>query len=214
MLLADSKEQRTHFGIPISQVIANDAEVEEVNSRCDARSDTASTGRRSFVRQEEISKEDNDEFNLPEDDSERRNSLPDSYVPFVRSNSFDFGEEEGLDLLKSEGIQQCQEGASTIMRRESQRRRQTNTYRRSRLLDALTLSSSSASYISIIDRDDELKPPGPQVPKIVMLLIEYIEQHGLRVLGIFRTGGLRKRVRHVSEIVISHCYCGLSRLPA
>ena len=101
--------------------------------------------------------------------------------------------------MNSESLQQNQDGASTVVRREGQKRRQDNTYRRSRLLDALTLSSSSASYISIIDRDDELKPPGPQVPKIVMLLIEYIEQHALRVLGIFRTGGLRKRVRHVSN---------------
>lgn len=96
-------------------------------------------------------------------------------------------------------LQQNQEGTTTVVLREGQNRRQANTYRRSRLLDALTLSSSSASYVSIIDRDDELKPPGPQVPKIVMLLIDYIEQHALKVLGIFRTGGLRKRVRHVSK---------------
>ena len=193
----DSREQRTHFGIPLSQVIANDAELEEVSSRSDSRSDTASTGRRSIVRQEEISKEDGDEISVNDEDLARRNSLPNSYAPFLRSNSFNLEEEE-FDLLNSDTLQQCQERTSTIQRRESQRRRQANTYRRSRLLDALTLSSSSASYISIIDRDDELKPPGPQVPKIVHILIEYIEQHGLTVLGIFRTGGLRKRVRHVS----------------
>lgn len=196
--LADVKEHRTHFGIPIPQVIANDAEFEEASSRNDSRSETASTGRRSIVRQEETTKEDGDEYSLQEEDLTRRNSLPNSYVHFPRSNSFNLEEDEELDLVDTENMQQSQDRTSTVIRRESQRRRQADNNRRSRLLDALTLSSSSASYVSIIDRGDELKPPGPQVPRIVMLLIEYIEQHGLDVLGIFRTGGLRKRVRHVS----------------
>ncbi|XP_065058410.1 uncharacterized protein LOC135686151 [Rhopilema esculentum] len=193
----DAKEQRTHFGIPIAQVIANDAEAAEELS---SRSDTTSTGRRSIVRQEEITKEDPDSLSFNEDDlNTRRSSLPNSYAPLLRSNSFDLEEDNGLDLLNADNLQECHERTTTILRRESQRRRQANNHRRSRLLDALTLSSSSASYISIIDRDDELKPPGPQVPKIVLILIEYIEQHGLSVLGIFRTGGLRKRVRHMRE---------------
>ena len=197
-IVLDAKEQRTHFGIPIAQVIANDAEAAEELS---SRSDTTSTGRRSIVRQEEITKEDPDSLSFNEDDlNTRRSSLPNSYAPLLRSNSFDLEENNGLDLLNTDNLQECHERTTTILRRESQRRRQENNHRRSRLLDALTLSSSSASYISIIDRDDELKPPGPQVPKIVLILIEYIEQHGLSVLGIFRTGGLRKRVRHVSFI--------------
>ena len=179
-------------------MIANDAEVDDINNRSDSRSDTTSTGRRSIVRQEEVSKEENDDFTVQEEEEERRNSLPNSYAPLLRSSSFNFEDEDGLDLMNSDSLQQNHERTGVILRHESQRRRQENVYRRSRLLDALTLSSSSASYISIIDRDDELKPPGPQVPKIVTLLIEYIEQHALTVLGIFRTGGLRKRVRHVS----------------
>ena len=194
----ESKETRTNFGIPLAQVIANDAEAEDVASR----GDTTSTGRRSLVRQEEVVKDDGDEISITEDTNHWRNSLPNSYGPLLRSNSFNLDEQDELNLVDSESLRESQDQATAVLRRESVRRRQSNNhYRRSRLLDALTLSSSSASYVSILDRDDELKPPGPQVPKIVLTLIEYIEQHALTVLGIFRTGGLRKRVRHVSFLL-------------
>lgn len=49
---------------------------------------------------------------------------------------------------------------------------------KSRLIDALTLNSSSASASCIIDRDAMLIPQPPRVPPIVTQAIEHLENYG------------------------------------
>ncbi|XP_032223247.1 rho GTPase-activating protein 6 isoform X2 [Nematostella vectensis] len=70
---------------------------------------------------------------------------------------------------------------------------------KSRLIDALTLLSSSASASCIIDKQSYLSPASPQVPTIVNQAIEHLENYGLHVLGIFRTGGSKKRMKQMRE---------------
>lgn len=49
---------------------------------------------------------------------------------------------------------------------------------KSRLIDALTLNSSSASASCIIDRQSMMMPQPPRVPPIVMQAIEHLENYG------------------------------------
>lgn len=49
---------------------------------------------------------------------------------------------------------------------------------KSRLIDALTLLSSSASASCLIDREMTLLTLPPQVPAIVLAAIEHLELHG------------------------------------
>ena len=74
--------------------------------------------------------------------------------------------------------------------------------RKSRLIEALTLSSTSASSLCILDRETEFKPPKPQVPIIVQQTVDYINTYALNTVGIFRTGGSKKRVRQVRSFDI------------
>ena len=52
---------------------------------------------------------------------------------------------------------------------------------KSRLIDALTLLSSSASASCLMDKQSVLSPPTPQVPPIVLQAVEHLQLHG-RVL--------------------------------
>ena len=52
---------------------------------------------------------------------------------------------------------------------------------KSRLIDALTLLSSSASASCLMDKQSALSPPTPQVPPIVLQAVEHLQLHG-RVL--------------------------------
>eukprot|EP00794_Sanderia_malayensis_P007407 gene7407-8227_t len=202
----DENKEPRHFGVSLSQIIANDVEAEEARNRSDLPREETRPPR--VVRQAEVSTdeclaEETDPTAIEDTADKRRNSLPESYMPMMRSNSFNLDEGEEIDFLDNKNSDnnnttERRDGA-VILRSSVRRISNSGNHRRSRLLDALTLSSTSASYISIIDRDDELKPAPPQVPKIVQTLIKYIEEHGLNLLGIFRTGGLRKRVRHMRE---------------
>ncbi len=193
-LFVDTKEAR-NFGVALSQVIANDLEAEEVANRAAMFRNRD----RSMTHEEEIAKDltEVDTSIIDGDVLNKRNSLPSSYTPLMRSSSVNFDEAQEIDF-STDNINERQEPV-TVPRLRSDFRRNCENHRRSRLLDALTLSSTSASYVSIIDRDDELKPAPPRVPSIVLTLIDYIEKNGLNLLGIFRTGGLKKRVRQVSD---------------
>lgn len=83
----------------------------------------------------------------------------------------------------------------------------SNTRRRSRLIEALTLSSTTASSTCILDKEVEFTPPLPQIPKVILQTVDYITNYGLNTAGIFRTGGSKKRVRQVicfaSNFIIS-----------
>nr|XP_006819704.1 PREDICTED: rho GTPase-activating protein 6-like [Saccoglossus kowalevskii] len=66
------------------------------------------------------------------------------------------------------------------------------------LLDALSLSTSS-SDCHRKEKRKALMVREPQVPHIVASCFKYIENHGIRVLGIFRVGGSKKRIKQVSS---------------
>ncbi|XP_073252348.1 rho GTPase-activating protein 6-like isoform X3 [Porites lutea] len=70
---------------------------------------------------------------------------------------------------------------------------------KSRLIDALTLLSSSASASCLMDKQSALSPPTPQVPPIVLQAVEHLQLHGLHVLGIFRVGGSKKRMKQMRD---------------
>lgn len=70
---------------------------------------------------------------------------------------------------------------------------------KSRLIDALTLLSSSASASCLMDKQSSLHPPLPQVPPIVLQAVEHLQLHGLHVLGIFRVGGSKKRMKQMRD---------------
>lgn len=53
---------------------------------------------------------------------------------------------------------------------------------KSRLIDALTLLSSSASASCLMDKQSALNPPLPQVPPIVVQAIEHLQSHGMASL--------------------------------
>ncbi|XP_068701575.1 rho GTPase-activating protein 6-like isoform X2 [Montipora foliosa] len=70
---------------------------------------------------------------------------------------------------------------------------------KSRLIDALTLLSSSASASYLVDRQSALSSHSPQVPPIVLQAIEHLKSNGLHVLGIFRVGGSKKRLKQMRD---------------
>ncbi|XP_077984632.1 uncharacterized protein LOC144439232 [Glandiceps talaboti] len=66
------------------------------------------------------------------------------------------------------------------------------------LLEALSLSTSS-SDCHRKEKRKALMEREPQVPHVVTSCFKYIENHGLRVLGIFRVGGSKKRIKQLRE---------------
>lgn len=69
--------------------------------------------------------------------------------------------------------------------------------RKSRLIEALTLSSTSASSVCILDKDLEFPLSKPQIPKVITMTVDFIMRNALTTVGIFRTGGSHKRVKQV-----------------
>ncbi|KAJ7356193.1 Rho GTPase-activating protein 6 [Desmophyllum pertusum] len=50
-----------------------------------------------------------------------------------------------------------------------------------------------------MDKQSALSPSLPQVPPIVLQAIEHLQSYGLHVLGIFRVGGSKKRMKQMRE---------------
>ena len=204
------------FGIPLAQVVANDSvrlskastssppcfeAINENNATATTPVMTPTKDKHNITTKNTNVKNDDFETIDRESLNRRRSSVP-SYNPlFRRSSSFNqFNEEDEIDFMNLD--QETYDGngrRGSFGAVKSDKIDNRLDRRRSRLLDALSLSSTSASYVSIIDHDEELKPPPSQVPKIVVSLIEYMEKHAIHVLGIFRTGGSKKRVRQVNK---------------
>ncbi|XP_071485880.1 uncharacterized protein [Diadema antillarum] len=66
------------------------------------------------------------------------------------------------------------------------------------LLDALSLSTAAVEECRQMRRKS-LAPLEPQVPRLVSSCFRHVEMHGMRVLGIFRVGGSKKRIRQLRE---------------
>ncbi|XP_049583972.1 rho GTPase-activating protein 6 isoform X2 [Syngnathus scovelli] len=73
----------------------------------------------------------------------------------------------------------------------------------SQLLEALQLSlpveTASKNRKKRHDKKLSLNPLYPQVPKVVELCCQHLENHGLQTVGIFRVGSSKKRVRQMRE---------------
>ncbi|XP_037095081.1 rho GTPase-activating protein 6-like isoform X1 [Syngnathus acus] len=73
----------------------------------------------------------------------------------------------------------------------------------SQLLEALQLSlpveTTSKNRKKRHDKKLSLNPLYPQVPKVVELCCQHLENHGLQTVGIFRVGSSKKRVRQMRE---------------
>ncbi|KAM7450627.1 Rho GTPase-activating protein 6 [Porites harrisoni] len=57
----------------------------------------------------------------------------------------------------------------------------------------------SLSASCLMDKQSALSPPTPQVPPIVLQAVEHLQLHGLHVLGIFRVGGSKKRMKQMRD---------------
>ncbi|XP_065670599.1 uncharacterized protein LOC100215916 [Hydra vulgaris] len=71
--------------------------------------------------------------------------------------------------------------------------------RKSRLIEALALSSTSASSLCILDKEIEFKQLPLQIPKVILQTTEFITKFALNTVGIFRTGGSKKRVTQMKS---------------
>ncbi|XP_077393174.1 rho GTPase-activating protein 6 isoform X2 [Festucalex cinctus] len=73
----------------------------------------------------------------------------------------------------------------------------------SQLLEALQLSlpveAAGKNRKKRPDKKLSLNPMYPQVPKVVELCCQHLENHGLQTVGIFRVGSSKKRVRQMRE---------------
>ncbi|XP_019751092.1 rho GTPase-activating protein 6 isoform X2 [Hippocampus comes] len=73
----------------------------------------------------------------------------------------------------------------------------------SQLLEALQLSlpveATGKNRKKRHDKKLSLNPMYPQVPKVVELCCQHLENHGLQTVGIFRVGSSKKRVRQMRE---------------
>ncbi|XP_069130193.1 rho GTPase-activating protein 4-like [Argopecten irradians] len=106
---------------------------------------------------------------------------------------------DSLDNLAENGTSSLSPGAnrrapSSDSLSESDCSRNTNN---SSLLDALSLSTSRQG--SLPTEHSEYTSGSPQVPHIVNTCFKHIETYGLRVLGIFRVGSSKKRVKQLRE---------------
>ncbi|XP_046852875.1 rho GTPase-activating protein 6-like isoform X2 [Xenia sp. Carnegie-2017] len=72
-------------------------------------------------------------------------------------------------------------------------------WKSSRLIDALTLSSTSASASCLLKKPELPIPSPPKVPSIVLQSVDFLQTHGLHVLGIFRVPGSKKRLKQFRE---------------
>ena len=67
------------------------------------------------------------------------------------------------------------------------------------LLDALSLSTAAMEECRQMRRKS-LAPLEPQVPRLVSACFRHLEKNGMHVLGIFRVGGSKKRIRQVRRV--------------
>ena len=188
MYSADAKPQNPVFSIDLSQVIENDKAVEKAHQIALEKLNNSSInqGDAEDADKTTISSENDDDLL----DTYRKNSqrrMSDPTVPNDTSDSelldFSLAGLRTIDTLKEED----EEDLIPLNRRKS------------RLIEALTLSSTSASSVCILDKELEFQPPKPQVPKVILRAVEYINAHALTTVGIFRTGGSHKRVKQVKH---------------
>ena len=190
------------FSIDLYQVIENDKAVDKVHEVVMAKLD---------VLDEDESIETNSELlpTFPDNHSQlftRRNSDPVT-ERFSFSYSTKTEDEEDsetnymLNALRTIGTLKEEDEEDSL-----------SCKRKSRLIEALTLSSTSASSMCILDRDTDLTPPTPQVPKVMLQTIDYITKYALNTIGIFRTGGSKKRVRQVRYVIYFYFYLLINQM--
>ncbi|XP_066916859.1 rho GTPase-activating protein 6-like [Clytia hemisphaerica] len=182
-----AKPQNPVFSIDLSQVIENDKAVEKAHQIALEKINNSSINHgdvEDVVDKATVSSENDDDLL----DTYRKNShrrMSDPTVPNDGSDSelldFSLSGLRTIDTLKEED----EEDLVPLNRRKS------------RLIEALTLSSTSASSVCILDKELEFQPPKPQVPKVILRAVEYINAHALTTVGIFRTGGSHKRVKQM-----------------
>lgn len=107
--------------------------------------------------------------------------------------SLDNYTQNGGSTLSPDKLNRC--AASSDSLSESECSRITNN---SSLVDALSLSTSRKSSL-LTDALPYMSSDRPQVPHVVNACFKHIETHGLRVLGIFRVGASKKRVKQIRE---------------
>ena len=183
----DSKPQNPVFSIDLYQVIENDKAVEKAHEIALAKINS------SISKEDD---EDNETNNKTFDDEDeifqsynRRNSqrrLSDPVIDYrdVEVSDYTLGALRTIDTLKEEDEDEILQNR-----------------RKSRLIEALTLSSTSASSVCILDKDLEFPPPKPQIPKVITQTIDFIMRNALTTVGIFRTGGSHKRVKQVTIVM-------------
>jgi len=181
--LLDSKPQNPVFSIDLQQVIENDKAVEKAHEIALAKINSSKQDQNNEEEEEEDEEEEqntNDQFNFQQYHNRRRLSDPIINYSDIEVSDYTLNALRTIDTLKEE------EEEELIQNR-----------RKSRLIEALTLSSTSASSVCILDKDLEFKPPKSQVPKVIIQTVDYITKHALNTVGIFRTGGSHKRVKQV-----------------
>ena len=177
----DTKPQNPVFSIDLQQVIENDKAVEKAHEIALAKINSSNQNQEDpeeKAEQQNGNNEQNtdDHFNF----QQRRLSDPIINYSDIEVSDYTLNTLRTIDTLKEE------EEEELLQNR-----------RKSRLIEALTLSSTSASSVCILDKDLEFKPPKSQVPKVITQTVEYITKHALNTVGIFRTGGSHKRVKQV-----------------
>lgn len=186
----DSKPQNPVFSIDLYQVIENDKAVEKAHEIALAKIN-------SSISKDDDEEEEAEKMNKTFDDDDdifesynRRNSqrrLSDPLIDYrdIEVSDYTLSALRTIDTLKEEDEDEILQNR-----------------RKSRLIEALTLSSTSASSVCILDKDLEFPPPKPQIPKVITQTINFIMKNALTTVGIFRTGGSHKRVKQVSNITI------------
>ncbi|XP_057313021.1 rho GTPase-activating protein 6-like [Hydractinia symbiolongicarpus] len=195
---ASAKPTNPVFCIELFQVIENDKAVEKAHQAVMEKLDMVG---------EEIEEEGEEEvkgLDLKQDELnndlpnsgmfERRNSDP---ILFSNRGSLFNTKTEGDDAEVSNYMLNALRTIDTL--KEEDEEEIAISKRKSRLIEALTLSSTSASSMCILDREIEFKAPAPQVPKVITQTVDYITKYALNTIGIFRTGGSKKRVRQMKE---------------
>ncbi|VDI17995.1 Rho GTPase-activating protein 6 [Mytilus galloprovincialis] len=108
--------------------------------------------------------------------------------------SLDNYTQNGGSTLSPDKLTRC--AASSDSLSESDCSRHTTN---SSLVDALSLSTSSRQGSLLTDTLPNVSSDSPQVPHIVNCCFKHIETYGLRVLGIFRVGASKKRVKQIRD---------------
>lgn len=137
------------------------------------------------IKIEEISNENNRHRYSP-----RRSS-----DPFVKVNSVSSLDNEYLADPSNEYMINALRTFDTL--KEEDEEESSCNKRKSRLIEALQLSSVTATSVCILDKETEFSTPEPKVPNVLVQAVDFISKNALNTVGIFRTGGSKKRVRQV-----------------